>query len=117
MRNLRPGNLSGRRSFEVTDTIPPDDCTDMKALRQQIDQLDRQLVRMLADRAGYIDRAIQLKSENGWPARIPERVEQVVRNACDVASTTGLDPDLVEDMWRRLIDWSIAREAQHLREE
>ena len=26
------------------------------------------------------------------------------------AATYGLPPDLVEKLWRRLIDWSIARE-------
>ena len=88
----------------------------MKELRLQIDRMDRELVALLTKRACYIDRAIALKSENGWPARIPERVEEVVMNARAEAEGQGLDPDLVEDLWRRLVDWSIAREAQVIRE-
>ena len=90
----------------------PQDCHTMPDLRGEIDALDKSLVALLATRAGYIDRAIDLKQINGWPARIPERVEQVVTNARNCATTEGLDPDLVEGLWRQLIDWSIAREAQ-----
>ena len=100
----------------MTTRTPPAACNDMASLRLQIDRMDRELVALLAQRAGYIDRAIALKSDNGWPARIPERVEEVVMNARAAAETEGLDPDLVEDLWRRLVDWSIAREAQVIRE-
>ena len=90
---------------------------DMASLRLQIDRMDRELIALLAERAGYIDRAIQLKQANGWPARIPERVEEVVMNARAVAGGEGLDPDLIESLWRQLVDWSIAREARVIREE
>lgn len=96
----------------MTLQTPPQDCHSMDALRAEIDALDRSLVALLAARAGYIDRAIDLKQINGWPARIPERVEKVVANARQTAEQQGLDPDLIEQLWRQLIDWSIAREAE-----
>jgi isochorismate pyruvate lyase len=88
----------------------------MQELRTGIDLLDRELIALLAQRAAYIDRAVQLKQRNGWPARIPERVEEVVMNARAAADGEGLDPDLIEDLWRQLVDWSIAREARVIRE-
>ncbi|MBY6069661.1 chorismate mutase [Leisingera aquaemixtae] len=101
----------------MTKLTPPQDCQSMAEVRAQIDRLDIELVQLLAARAGYIDRAIQLKQLNGWPARIPERVEEVVMNARAAAEGEGLDPDLIEDLWRQLVDWSIAREARVIREE
>ncbi|SHJ33378.1 chorismate mutase [Shimia gijangensis] len=95
----------------MTFLKPPQDCHSMEALRAEIDTLDKSLVTLLAARAGYIDRAIDLKQINGWPARIPERVEEVVKNATQHAEHEGLNPDLVEQLWRQLIEWSIAREA------
>ncbi len=92
--------------------LPPRDCPDMTVLRGQIDALDRQLVQMLKTRSGYIDRAIELKTENGWPARIPSRVEEVVERVRQAAQECDLDPKLIESLWRELIDWSIAREAE-----
>lgn len=84
----------------------------MADVRAGIDALDRELVQLLRRRADYIDRAIAAKQGNGWPARIPERVEQVVANARAEAAARGLDADLVEGLWRQLIDWSIAREER-----
>ena len=42
------------------------------------------------------------------------RVEEVVQNVRRHADTYGLPPELVEKLWRRLIDWSIAREESKL---
>ena len=92
----------------------PKDCHDMKDLRAAIDALDAEIVAQLAVRAGYIDRAATLKQGNGLPARIDARVEEVVVKVRAEASQQALDPDLVEDLWRRLMDWSIAREEAKL---
>lgn len=96
--------------------IPPQDCDDMGEVRAQIDDLDQELVKLLALRAQYIDRATALKQINGWPARIPSRVEEVVGNARSRAAAEQLDPDLIETLWRQLVDWSIAREAEKIPE-
>ena len=92
----------------------PEDCHDMTDLRAAIDALDAGIVAQLKARAGYIDRAAVLKQGNGLPARIDARVEEVVAKVRTEAAAQGLDPDLVEDLWRRLIDWSIAREERKL---
>ncbi|MFZ1482793.1 MAG: chorismate mutase, partial [Paracoccaceae bacterium] len=88
----------------------PQDCNSMADIRAEIDRLDEDLVRLFAERSGYIDRAAQIKAEADLPARIEARVEEVVQNVRRHADTYGLPPDLVEKLWRRLIDWSIARE-------
>ena len=93
---------------------PPQDCHSMQDLRVQIDTLDRLLIEMLVTRAGYIDRAAQLKSGEGLPARIPDRVEEVVSRVRASSGELGMDPDLAERLWRILIDWSIAREERVL---
>lgn len=92
----------------------PADCETMVHIRAEIDRLDDNLVRLLAERAGYIDRAAEIKAEVDLPARIGSRVEEVVANVRRHAVAYGLPPDLVEKLWRRLIDWSIAREENRL---
>ncbi len=92
----------------------PQDCANMAELRVQIDALDRQLVALLAQRATYIDRAAELKPAEGLPARIDERVEDVVAKVRITAQEAGFDPDLAEAIWRRMIEWSIAREERVL---
>jgi len=78
------------------------------------DLLDAEIVAKLAARAGYIDRAIALKQIELLPARIDDRIEQVVDRVRARAVAEGLDPGLTEDLWRRLMEWSIAREEQVL---
>ncbi len=95
-------------------TLDPADCPDMPTLRAQIDALDKDLVRLLKMRAGYIDRAVEIKRGAGLPARIPARVEEVVSRVRDEADRQDLDPALVETLWRELIDWSIDREAREI---
>lgn len=92
----------------------PADCRNMAELRVEIDTLDGEIVGLLARRVGYIDRAAELKPAEGLPARIDDRVEAVVANVRAKAMAEGLDADLVEALWRRMIDWSIAREEKVL---
>lgn len=88
----------------------PGSIVSMRDLRAEIDALDASLVDLLADRARLIDRAVELKPAEGYPARIESRVEEVVAHVRARAEAQGLDADLVEQLWRIVIDWSIARE-------
>ena len=92
----------------------PAECRTMAENRAEIDRVDAALVDHLAERAGYIDRAAELTADLGWPARIGPRVEEVVANVRAGAEARGLPADLLEDFWRRLVDWSIAREEATL---
>ena len=92
----------------------PAECMTMADIRAEIDRVDAELVALFAARAGYIDRAVAIKAEVGLPARIGSRVEEVVDNVRRHAEVHGLPPELVEKLWRRLIDWSIAREESVL---
>ncbi|MEL6584932.1 MAG: chorismate mutase [Pseudomonadota bacterium] len=94
--------------------IDPKSCSTMTEVRAGIDALDTELVRLLALRAAFIDRASELKPGEGLPARIDDRVEEVANNARRNAEAAGWDPDLAERIWREMIEWSIAREERVL---
>ena len=95
-------------------TLDPEHCGTMVELRDQIDQIDRALVALLANRAAHIDRAIDLKPNEGLPARIEARVEDVLARVQSESALQGLDPDLARVIWTQLIEWSIAREERIL---
>ncbi|MGB3148472.1 MAG: chorismate mutase [Paracoccaceae bacterium] len=94
---------------------PAKDCMTMQELRAAIDGLDAELVQVLVRRAAYIDRAAELKLALDMPARIDQRIEEVVANVRRSAEAQGLDAELAEGLWRRIIDWSIAREEAAFR--
>ncbi|GGE47086.1 chorismate mutase [Agaricicola taiwanensis] len=99
----------------MTKTLrDPRDCADMGELRAAIDVIDVEIIGMLARRVGYIDRAVELKRDNGLPANIPDRVEDVVEKVRAEASRIGYDPELAEKLYRIMISWSIDREERRL---
>lgn len=91
-----------------------DDIADMTALRARIDTLDKRLAAMLAERSRLIDRAARIKLRDGLPALIESRVEEVAAKARRNAEAEGLDPDLAEALWRRMMEHFIAQEEAYL---
>ncbi len=93
----------------------PEQCQDMTQIRVAIDELDRELMQMLKLRLDYIDRAAEIKSKIDMPARVGSRVEEVAMNARKNAKELGIDPDIAEKLWRKMIEYSIAREEEKLK--
>ena len=90
---------------------PPAACRTMSELRAEIDRLDRQLVALLADRAGYVARAAEVKQERA--AIVDEaRIEQVIVKVRARAISEGADPDLIEAIYRAMIAAFIAFEER-----
>ena len=89
---------------------------DMPALRAAIDDLDRKLAQLMAERTRLIARAAEIKAGIGWPARIDSRVEEVAANARANALIAGYDADLAEALWRLMMEHFIAQEARALGE-
>ncbi|MEM9046192.1 MAG: chorismate mutase [Pseudomonadota bacterium] len=88
----------------------------MAALRRTIDAHDQGLLVQLAQRRDLISRAAEIKQDTGLPARIDERVEEVVARVRGGAGRHGLDPDLMERIWRDLIEAAIALEEEHFQQ-
>jgi isochorismate pyruvate lyase len=90
----------------------PQDITTMAELRGQIDTLDQELIKLLSIRQAHIDRAAQIKPAIGLPARIEDRVEEVVSHVIELSRTEGFDPEIAAQMWRFMVDGMIAREER-----
>ena len=93
----------------MSNISEPADCTDMTQVRAGVDDVDRQLVALLARRFGFMDAAARIK-----PMRAAVRDEQRkadVKAKVDVAAATaGVDRELVARLYEDLIETSIAHE-------
>jgi isochorismate pyruvate lyase len=87
----------------------------LEEIRAAIDAVDADLVRLLARREGLVRQAAPLKRDA--PAvRAPGRVEQVVARARAQAVTAGADPDVVERIYRAMVQAFIDMElTEHRR--
>jgi isochorismate pyruvate lyase len=76
--------------------------TSLSEIRAAIDAVDADLVRLLARREQLVRRAAPLKRDQ-QAVRAPGRVEQVVARARTHATTEGADPDVVERIYRAMV--------------
>lgn len=90
----------------------PDRITSMADLRACIDEIDDALLDLLAERWRYTSRAPDLKPREGIAARAPSRVADVLSHVRGRAETRGVPPDMVEAMWRTMIETVIAMEER-----
>ncbi|WP_258571353.1 chorismate mutase [Flavimaribacter sediminis] len=91
-----------------------EDCQTMVDIRVEIDRLDRDLMKLLAERSTYVDRAADIKRVTGEAPDTQWRVKEVLDNARRNASDNGLDPDFAEALWRHLLKLSISQETDRL---
>ena len=88
----------------------------MAGVRQSIDDLDNEIVALLARRQRQIETAARIKRANGIPALVPERVDEVLRNVAAHAENQNLDGGLAKSLWTTIIEWSIAYEERLMHE-
>ena len=89
--------------------MAPHDCHTMAEVRLQIDRLDQALVRLLAERQSYIERAAEIKSAR-TAVRDESRIEDVISKVVAAAREAGLSPAIAEPVWRTLVECCIAHE-------
>jgi len=77
--------------------------TEINLLRNEIDEIDSQLVQLLAKRRKVTTRVGKLKSDAGMPIFVPEREALLLNRHRENAEKLGLSADLVEDILRSLM--------------
>ena len=83
----------------------------MTEVRAGVDQVDRELVALLARRFAYMDAAARIKPERG-AVRDEARKAQVLANVRSAAGAAGVPEPVAAELWERLVEASIAYELQ-----
>lgn len=77
--------------------------SQLAALRANIDDIDSQLVELLARRAEITNQVGQIKTQTGMPIYVPEREAQLIQSRRAQAGEIGVSEQLVEDLLRRIM--------------
>ncbi len=96
--------MSGQR-------VKPIDCTDMAEVRAGIDRLDEQIVALIGERFRYMDAAARIKPHRE-AVRDEVRKAQVIGNARRAAAAHNIPAPVIEDLYERLVEGSIAYEFE-----
>jgi chorismate mutase len=84
--------------------------TDLAQVRLEIEEIDRALIALIAQRVGIARRLGAAKRGAGLPTLDPAREAEVVRRAGSLAREFGLQPEEVREIFWHLI--GLCRRAQ-----
>ena len=87
----------------------PESYSTMTQVRAGVDNLDRQIVALLAQRFAHMRAAARIKPDRA-AVRDEARKAEVIANACAEAEALGVPCDLIAGMWEELVEASIAYE-------
>ncbi len=95
------------QQFEVTEV------DSLAEAREAIDRIDAEIVRLLGNRAGYVRQVVNFK-QTVEDVMAPQRYAEVMRRRREMATEAGLNPDVIEKMYKLLVDNFIQEELAML---
>lgn len=76
----------------------------LQKFRKQLDEIDRSLLELLAQRFAVTEEVGKLKSKTGLPARDPAREEAQLQRISLIAQEYNLNPEYARSIMRITID-------------
>ncbi|MGG2397252.1 chorismate mutase [Pseudomonas sp. SH1-B] len=86
-------------------------CSSLDEVRRHIDQIDRAMVDLIAQRGGFVAQAARFKKDDA-DVRAPARVEQVIDKVRELADQRGASAEVVEQVYRAMIAAFIREELR-----
>lgn len=94
-------------------------CNSIEEVRENINQIDEEIVKLIAKRAHFVKQAAKFK-KNTSDVKAPARVEEVINKVRNLAKTADANEEVVENIYRTMIDSFInaeMNEFEHLKNE
>jgi isochorismate pyruvate lyase len=78
------------------------DCNTIEEVRENIDRIDQNIVKLISQRSRYVGQAAKFK-KTIEDVKAPARVEEIILKVRRLAVENHLDPDIVEKIYRTMI--------------
>lgn len=95
----------------ITDKLPSE-CTTIAEVRNEIDNIDKVIIGLLAERFQYVKEVVKYKDNNAKSIEANDRKKEVIRKRREWAQECGLNPDVMEDIYNKLIRYFIEEEKK-----
>ena len=83
----------------------------MGELRKELGLLDNELIKLVSKRFKFIEQAAIIKDDIS-KIRDNERIESIIVRLRNLAEINDISPDIVEKLWRYIIELSIELETE-----
>ncbi|WP_147535453.1 chorismate mutase [Bacillus marasmi] len=88
------------------------ECKNINEVRENIDNLDRQIVKLISERSKFVEQAAKFKTDTD-DVKAPERVEAVIQKVKAIAEKNDVNPQIIEQVYRTMITCFINEELIH----
>jgi chorismate mutase len=84
----------------------------LQTLRDRVDEIDRTILKLLADRFTVTDEIGKVKSEYSVPVLQEDRWNSLLRNLVGRAENIGLNPRLITQIYELIHEESVAAQSR-----
>jgi isochorismate pyruvate lyase len=92
----------------------PADMTELLDIRKRIDDVDRRLVSLLGERARLVEGVVHYKRAHHMAVVDRGREDEMLARIAEVAKEEGVDPRVVQQVLRTIIDGFTLLEVEEL---
>lgn len=85
------------------------ECKNLEEIRNGIDFIDNQIVKLISERAEYVQEAAKFKKSE-QSVRDEKRVALVIESKKQLALKYKISPELIGDLYQRMIDFFVQQE-------
>ncbi|WP_341736939.1 MAG: isochorismate lyase [Microcoleus sp.] len=90
----------------------PYECANILEVREEIDRIDRKVIDALSKRFEYVIAAARFKTSEA-SVKAPDRFYAMLQQRREWAQEAGLNADVVEKLYRDLVNHFIEEEMKH----
>jgi len=90
------------------------ECKTLEELRKEVDKVDEKIVELIAVRNDYIKQAAKFKHTVD-EIKADDRIEDVLNHVRHKALTLGVSPNMVVEIYKKMIDDMVETEIAELR--
>lgn len=90
----------------------PQDCTNITEVRNEIDSIDSEIIKLLSKRFGYVREVVKYKEKTNTGIEASDRRAAVIESRRKWAEEVNINPDVIENIYNTLIDYFIIEEKK-----
>ena len=87
------------------------ECNSIEEVRNNINNIDEQIVKLIAQRGKFVNQAAKFKKDSD-AVKAPKRVEEVISKVKKLAQLNGANEEVVENIYRTMINSFIKLEMK-----
>ena len=90
----------------------PHECMNKAEIRNEIDAIDYEIIKLFGLRFQYVKEIVKFKEKTPESIVAAKRQQQVFEKRREWAVENGIEPDIIEEIYRKLIQYFINEELQ-----